>query len=76
MRAISLASGLHLPLSRSRASSLVQVEDLVARVVGGAPTVTEGGVTVGGVLWTEMELFGKLEAKYGARVDLDPHEYD
>ena len=53
--------------------SIHKVEALVARVVGGAPTVTQG-VTVGGVLWTEMELFGKLEAKYGAKVDLDPQE--
>jgi hypothetical protein len=54
---------------------LHKVEDLVARVVGGAPTHA-GGVVVGGVLWSEQELFAKLEAKYGAKVDLDPQERD
>ena len=51
---------------------LGKVEDLVARVVGGPPS-SVGGVMVGGVLWSEQELFGKLEAKYKAKVDLDPH---
>uniref|UniRef100_A0A7S3EVY2 Uncharacterized protein n=1 Tax=Haptolina ericina TaxID=156174 RepID=A0A7S3EVY2_9EUKA len=54
-------------------AGLPKVEDLVARVVGGPPTFVEG-VVVGGVLWTEQELFAKLEAKYGAKVDLDPHD--
>lgn len=49
-----------------------KVEDLVARVVGGAPTAVEGVGLVGGVLWSEAELFAKLEAKYGKKVDLDP----
>ena len=31
---------------------------------------------VGGVLWTEAELFEKLESKYGERVDLDPHDHE
>ena len=48
-----------------------KVENLVARVVGGPPSEVNGMV-VGGVLWDEATLFGKLEAKYGARVDLDP----
>lgn len=43
-----------------------KVEDLVARVVGGPPCEV-GGVTVGGILWTEPELFAKLEEKYGAK---------
>ena len=47
------------------------MDDLVARVVGGPPS-NVGGVVVGGVLWTETELFAKLEAKYQAPVDLDP----
>ena len=48
-----------------------KVESLVARVVGGPPTTVEGGVVVGGVLWSEAELFAKLEAKYGVQVNLD-----
>jgi len=48
-----------------------KVENLVARVVGGPPSEVNG-IVVGGVLWDEATLFGKLEAKYGARVDLDP----
>ena len=51
-----------------------RVEDLVARVVGGPPTSVGGGPMVGGTLWTEQELFQKLEAKYGVKVELDPHE--
>lgn len=43
-----------------------KVEDLVARVVGGPPCEI-GGVTVGGILWSEPELFAKLEAKYGVK---------
>ena len=49
-----------------------KADELVARVVGGPPT-SVGGTVVGGILWTEEELFEKLEAKYGAKVDLDPH---
>ena len=49
-----------------------RVETLVARVVGGAPSAVPGVGVVGGVFWTESELFAKLEAKYGAKVDLDP----
>ena len=29
-----------------------------------------GGAMVGGVLWSERELFDKLEAKYGAKVEV------
>jgi len=43
-----------------------KVEDLVARLVGGPPCEV-GGVTVGGILWTEPELFAKLESKYGVK---------
>ena len=46
-----------------------RVEDLVARVVGGPPSEV-GGALVGGVLWSEAELFAKLEAKYGAKVEV------
>ena len=53
-----------------------KVEALVARVVGGPPTEVEGVGVVGGALWSEAELFTKLEAKYGKRVDLDPHSIE
>ena len=46
----------------------LKVENLVARVVGGPPSEV-GGMMVGGVLWSEEELFGKLEAKYGGKVE-------
>lgn len=49
------------------ASDPAKVEHLVARVVGG-PRCEVGGMVVGGVLWSEAELFVKLEAKYGAKV--------
>ena len=29
-----------------------------------------------GAIWTEGELFQKLEARYGVRVDIDPHGHD
>jgi hypothetical protein len=45
-----------------------KVENLVARVVGGPPSEV-GGMLVGGVLWSEDELFEKLEAKYGDNVE-------
>jgi len=41
-----------------------KVENLVARVVGGPPSCV-GGMVLGGVLWSEAELFVKLSAKYG-----------
>jgi len=44
-----------------------KVGNLVQRVIGGPPTEV-GGITVGGILWTEEELFGKLEDKYGGKV--------
>ena len=46
-----------------------KVDDLVARVVGGPPS-NVGGAVVGGILWSEAELFEKLEAKYGAKVEV------
>jgi len=52
---------LHCP------ENLSNVEALVARVVGG-PASSVGGVVVGGVLWTEAELYEKVEAKYGVPV--------
>ena len=44
-----------------------KVNNLVQRVVGGPPSEV-GGIVVGGVLWTEEELFAKLEDKYGGKV--------
>jgi hypothetical protein len=49
--------------------NLANVEDLVARVVGGPPT-SVSGVSVGGSLWTADELCAKVEAKYGAKLVL------
>ena len=46
-----------------------KVENLVARVVGGPPSEV-GGMVVGGVLWEEEELFGKIESRYGAKVEV------
>jgi len=28
-----------------------------------------GGMILGGILWTEAELFAKIEAKYGAKFE-------
>ena len=53
-----------------------KVNDLVARVVGGPPSQVDGVGVVGGVLWDEAELFRKLEAKYGKKVDLDPQSLE
>jgi hypothetical protein len=50
------------------AQDLHKVDNLLARVVGGPPT-NVGGMMVGGVLWTEAELFEKLVTKY-----CDPEE--
>ena len=44
-----------------------KVENLVARVVGGPPAAV-GGMVVGGVMWSENELFVKLTAKYGGEL--------
>ena len=44
-----------------------KVETLVARVVGG-PRSEVGGLVLGGVLWTEAELYAIVERKYGAAV--------
>ena len=49
--------------------NLANVDDLVARVVGGPPT-SVSGVSVGGSLWTMEELCAKVEAKYGAKLVL------
>jgi hypothetical protein len=49
--------------------NLGNIPALVARVVGGPPSVV-GGIVVGGMLWTEEDLFAKMEAKYGAKVEL------
>ena len=70
-RAMLLRHLLQCYFRANAPEALPKVENLVARVVGGAPSVVEG-VGVGGVLWTEAELFRKLEAKYGAKVELDP----
>ena len=53
-----------------------KINDLVARVVGGPPSQVDGVGVVGGVLWDEAELFQKLEAKYGKKVDLDPQSLE
>ena len=50
-------------------NNIANVEELVARVVGGPPT-SVSGVSVGGSLWTVEELCAKLEAKYGAKLVL------
>jgi hypothetical protein len=47
---------------------IVKVENLVARVVGGPPS-NVGGLVLGGVLWTEAELYAKVAAKYGVAVE-------
>ncbi len=49
--------------------NLGNIPALVARVVGG-PHSTVGGMVVGGKWWSEEELFAKMEAKYGAKVEL------
>ena len=49
--------------------NIANVEEVVARVVGGPPT-SVSGVSVGGSLWTVEELCAKLEAKYGAKLVL------
>jgi hypothetical protein len=46
-----------------------KVEYLVARVVGGPPS-SVSGMVVGGVMWSEAELFEKLAVKYGASPSL------
>ena len=69
-RANLLRSLLTAYFSKHVPEGVHKVEDLVARVVGGPPTMA-GGAMVGGAIWTEEELFGKLEAKYGVPVDLD-----
>ena len=77
-RARLLRNILTCHFERHVPDGLYKVEDLVARVVGGPPTAVEGsgGTIVGGVLWSEAELFAKLEAKYGKRVALDPHSLE
>jgi hypothetical protein len=72
-RAILLRQILTAYFTKHAPDSVHKVENLVARVVGGPPSALGGVGVVGGVLWDEVELFAKLEAKYGARVDLDPH---
>ena len=75
-RAKLLRSILQTYFRRHAPEGVHKVEELVARVVGGPPTAIETGAMVGGVLWTEAELFEKLESKYGERVDLDPHDHE
>lgn len=45
------------------------VQAMVERVVGGPPSDI-GGMVVGGVLWTEEELYAKIQAKYGKPVNI------
>lgn len=68
-RACRLRRVLTAYFAKHAPDSAHKVENLVARVVGGPPCALDGIGVVGGVLWDEAELFGKLEAKYGARVD-------
>jgi hypothetical protein len=70
-RAQLLRHILHGYYSEHAPDGLHKVEDLVARVVGGPPTVAGDGSVVGGCLWTEHELFARLEEKYGAKVAFD-----
>ena len=69
-RAKLLRSILTAYFTKHAPEGLARVEDLVARVVRGA-LLTEDGRVAG-----EAELFEKLEAKYGAKVDLDPQAYE
>jgi hypothetical protein len=50
--------------TKHQPSALHTVEQLCGLVVGD------------GAIWTEGELFQKLEARYGVRVDIDPHGHD
>ena len=52
---------------REAPENLDNLEAIVARVYGG-PASNVGGMVIGGVWWTEKELFEKLEAKYGVPV--------
>ena len=66
-RANSLRVTLAQYYSKHAPDEVAKVEGLVARVVGGPPTEV-GGMVLGGVMWSEEELFDKIEAKYGAHV--------
>jgi serine/threonine protein kinase len=63
-RGEGLRRTLHDYYSRQAPDELHKVPALVDRVIGG-PATTVGGLTLGGVLWTEEELFEKVAAKYG-----------
>ena len=67
MRANALRLTLTRYYTKHAPNELAKVENLVARVVGGPPTKV-GGMVLGGVMWSEEELFEKVKAKYGAEV--------
>ena len=46
-----------------------KVENLVLRVLGGKASKLAGGMVVGGILWTEEELYSKLEEKYQGKIE-------
>jgi hypothetical protein len=68
-RAESLRRTLTAYYTTHGPENLPNVEALVGRVVGGPPSEV-GGMVVGGVLWSEEELFEKIEAKYGVKVQI------
>eukprot|EP01051_Picozoa_sp_SAG22_P015674 SAG22_NODE_2083_length_3036_cov_7.310861_4_plen_102_part_00 len=67
-RAERLRATLTAYYATHNTEEISKVEALVARVVGGPPGEV-GGMVIGGVLWSEDELFEKVEAKYGAKVE-------
>mmetsp|Transcript_19823 Transcript_19823/g.29134 ORF Transcript_19823/g.29134 Transcript_19823/m.29134 type:complete len:80 (+) Transcript_19823:2-241(+) len=67
-RAQLLRSALTAYYTAHAPDNLDNVEALVSRVVGGPPSLV-GGMILGGILWTEAELFAKIEAKYGAKFE-------
>jgi len=62
-RAESLRQSLQSHYSHYAPTETSKIETLISRVVGGPPS-SVAGLTLGGVLWTEHELFSKIEAKY------------
>ena len=69
-RAITLRLTLTQYYSKHAPEEVAKVENLVARVVGGPPTEVGGGMVLGGIMWSEEELSEKIEAKYGAKVEI------
>ena len=63
-RAKLLRSVLTHFFEKHHTEAVPQVDELVWRVVGDE------------AVWSEQELIAKLEARYGVRMDLDPHDED